>query len=235
MLLYYITERRQFPGDQREQRRLLLARIADAARCGVDYIQLREKDLSARDLEALARAAVQVVRDNCSAERPRSSKLLINSRIDVAIAAAADGVHLRSDDIAASDARVIFATAEQRAREHSGQSPTIAVSCHSLQAVDLAESHGADFIVYGPVFEKSRTTQGHGLGALRAICRRRVAPAGNRPENPPHGLMPVLALGGVTLDNARRCVQAGAAGVAGIRLFQENEIEDVVRRLRPLG
>ncbi len=234
MLLYYITERRQFRGDQREQRRLLLAKIAEAARCGVDYIQVREKDLSARELETLARAAVQVVRDNCSAER-HSSRLLINSRIDVAIAAAADGVHLRSDDIAASDARAIFATAEQRRREHSGQPPIIGVSCHSLQAVDLAESHGANFVVYGPIFEKSETTQGHGLAALRALCRRRVAPAETHPENTPHGFMPVLALGGVTLENAQRCIQAGAAGVAGIRLFQENEIEDVVRRLRPLG
>jgi len=94
-LLYYITDRSQFRGDESFRRRALLAKVAEAARADVDYIQLREKNLSARELETVARQVVAVVRENSS-----STRLLINSRTDVALAAGADGVHLRADDVA---------------------------------------------------------------------------------------------------------------------------------------
>jgi len=93
VLLYYITDRAQFSGDESTRRRRLLEKIAEASRCGVDLIQLREKDLSARDLERLAGNAVRACRDSGTA------KLLINSRTDIALACAADGVHLTSNDI----------------------------------------------------------------------------------------------------------------------------------------
>src|SRR4051812_10395101 len=134
MLLYYITDRTQFPGDESARQAALLVRIADAARWGVDYIQLREKDLSARELESLAKCAVEAARKASS-----HTRLLINSRIDIAIAAGADGVHLRSQgDMAASDARVVFAKCGH-------PNPVIACSCHTLEEVALAESYGADF------------------------------------------------------------------------------------------
>ena len=101
MLLYYITDRTQFPGDETSRRRQLLDKIAEAARCGVDYVQLREKDLSARELESLAREAVQRTRETGTA-------LLINSRTDVAIAVGAAGVHLRGDDISPDVVRDIW-------------------------------------------------------------------------------------------------------------------------------
>src|ERR1700690_4286743 len=112
-LLYYITDGTQFHGDAETRRRSLLAKIAEAVNAGVDYIQLREKDLSARELETLARDVLAVVRDNAalrngnrelrsvtelSSTEP-ATRLLINSRTDVALAVGAAGVHLRSDEI----------------------------------------------------------------------------------------------------------------------------------------
>src|SRR5580704_879241 len=118
MLLYYITDRKSLAGTDAQQRHELLVKIGDAARAGVDYIQLREKDLMARDLERLARDAVRAVRD-CSA----TAKLLINGRCDVAIATEADGVHLPAGDLAASEVRALWMPARDR-------EPVIAVSAH---------------------------------------------------------------------------------------------------------
>jgi thiamine-phosphate pyrophosphorylase len=219
LVFYYITDRKQLPGSAAEQRARLLAKIAEASRAGVDFIQLREKDLPARDVEALAREAMQIVRDNAGTKHTR---LLINSRVDVAIAAEADGLHLRADDIAASEARVIFSKAGVR-------KPVIGVSCHSVSEVRLAEAHGADFAVFGPVFEKSGIA-GQGLGDLRAACGK--LPARGLEAAVPAGEMPVLALGGVTRDNAAACLEAGAAGVAAIRLFQESDIASIVEDLK---
>ena len=217
LVLYYITDRRQFPGTEGEQRARLLAKIAEASRAGVDLIQLREKDLPARELERLVREAVSAVGENSGGR----TKLLVNSRVDVAIAAGADGVHVRADDVAASEARVIFSKAGVHA-------PMIGVSCHAVSKVRLAESHGADFAVFAPVFEKSGAP-GQGLAALRAACGQ--IPARGIEAAVPAGQMPVLALGGITLQNAHACLEAGAAGVAAIRLFQENEIAKVIERI----
>ena len=230
MLLYYITDRTQFPGDEAERCRRLLGKIAEAARAGVDYIQLREKDLKTRDLESLAREALQVIRENnplrtenrqlttdksrCGpAVRAPKTRLLINSRTDVALASGADGVHLRSDDIAPSEVREVW-------RRSGIGSPLIASSCHTLGEIQMAAGgEAADFVVFAPVFEKrvSPAVPPAGLEALRQACRASI---------------PVLALGGVTLENARQCLEVGAAGIAAIRLFQENEMAEVVRAFR---
>lgn len=232
-LLYYITDRRQFGGDESVQRRALLAKIAEAARAGVDYIQLREKDLSARALQSLAQEVMRVIREgqgSANSERQTATRLLINSRTDVALAVGADGVHLRSDDVSASVVRAIWndavasrltLTAPDSPQADSSPPPNrplIAVSCHTLSDVLRAESESAALAVFAPVFEKRAApgTQPKGLSALRDACAARI---------------PVLALGGVTLENAASCLAAGAAGIAAIRLFQENEIEDVVRVL----
>lgn len=197
----------------------MLAKIAEATRAGVDLIQLREKDLPGRELEVLAREAVRVVRENAGGKRTR---LLINSRVDVAIAAQADGVHLRGDDIAASEVRVIFSQAGMH-------KPVIGVSCHSVSEVRLAESHGADFAVFGPVFGKSGAP-GQGVAGLRAACDK--VPARGLEAAVPAGQMPVLALGGVNRDNAAACFEAGAAGIAAIRLFQENNVGSIIEGLK---
>lgn len=224
MRLYYITDRNQFPGDEQSRRRQLLLRIAEAARLGVDHIQLREKDLPPRILELLARDAVRCVRDNSS-----TTRLLINSRIDIALAADADGVHLTSTDISASDARSILASGGARGADH-----VVAVSCHSPEEVRLAESHGADFAVLAPIFEKSGSAP-LGLEPLRQATRSAI-PIDRRVEagDQRHHLL-VIALGGVTLENCRSCLQAGAVGIAAIRLFQQGDLAETVRRLRQIG
>ena len=212
VFLYYITDRKQLSENEDDAHRLLLDRVRLAAIAGVDAIQIRERDLSTRELTELGRRVVEIV-----SKANTSTKVLINSRSDVAIACGADGVHLRSDDISAAEARAIFM--------HAGiLRPVIGVSCHSRTEVELAEGHGADFAVLGPVFEKDREIKEEGLSRLQGTCNRRAA-------KPP---MPVLALGGVTLQNALECLQAGAAGIAGIRLFQTGNVDQVVTRLRKL-
>jgi thiamine-phosphate pyrophosphorylase len=200
----------------------LLRRIADAARAGVDYIQLREKDLTPRELERLARETVRAVRDHCKA-----TKLLINARTDVALAADADGVHLPDGELPASEVRSLW-------RKSCARAPLIGVSAHSLTAVRYAEAQGADFAVLAPIFEKPGTpVKAIGVAALRGACAA-LAPPGEV-EAPYLGGFRVLALGGVNLNNAQECVRAGAAGVAGIRLFQSGELAETVKRLRGLA
>jgi len=231
ILFYYITDRKRLGASEPERQRRLLAKIAEAASAGLDFIQLREKDLAARELEALACDAMAVL-----ADFPQT-RLLVNSRIDVALAAGAHGVHLRSDDLDAAAARGIWTRALPQTK------PLIAVSCHSPQEVAMAEAQGADFAVFGPVFGKlgtatiaaerpgktksadkeARRKPADGIALLRAACSRPAAAATS---------MPVLALGGVTAANALECLEAGAAGVAGIRLFQKAEVAAVVSRLR---
>jgi thiamine-phosphate pyrophosphorylase len=215
LLSYYITDRAQFPGAEPERRRRLLAKISEAARRGVDFIQLREKDLSIRQLEALAREAIQIICETREMQTEnRLSRLLINTRPDVAAALRASGVHLQSHDISPSEVRTIW-------RHNSGEAPVISMACHSPEEVGQAQQQNADFAVFAPVFGKrAAETPPTGLPALRAACR--------------HNL-PVFALGGVTLDNASACLNAGASGVAAIRLFQENDIGEVVTALRLLS
>ncbi len=212
-LLYYITDRAQFPGNEPARRKAVITKIAEAVRGGMDYIQLREKDLTARELEAVAREAVATIRENSltANQKAQTTRFLINSRTDVALAVGAAGVHLRSEDISVAETRSLWI-------QSSTRSPLIAVSCHSPAEVLRAQSEGADFAVFAPVFEKKGAPRA-GLSALREACKAKI---------------PVLALGGVTLENAAACLEAGAAGIAAIRLFQENRIEDVVRALRAL-
>jgi len=204
LLLYYITDRQQFPSDD-----ALLERVAAAARAGVGWIQLREKDLSSRELGHLVMQARTAVAGT-------GAKLLVNGRIDIAIACGLDGVHLTSsaDELPASEARAIFASAGVSA-------PLIGVSCHTVAELLQAEAHGADFAVFGAVFGKG-SEQAVGLDALREACA----------ALPRRSTMKVLALGGVEVANADACVIAGAAGVAGIRMFQSGDVAETVRQLR---
>jgi thiamine-phosphate pyrophosphorylase len=160
--------------------------------------------------------------------------LLINSRTDIALAVGAGGVHLRSNDIAASEARAIWGW-RNRVNPPSGNARFVAaVSCHTTAEVRLAEAHGADFAVFSPVFEKasSPSRPGAGLDSLRdACCCTMAAP---NVEGVGAGRMPVLALGGVTLANAQACLATGAAGIAAIRLFQECDVTETIDQLRAL-
>ncbi|MCB1018648.1 MAG: thiamine phosphate synthase [Acidobacteria bacterium] len=197
MLLYYITDRQSCPSP-------LEARVRDAFEAGVDMVQLREKDLEARALCTVATALTA---------QPRQGKLLINARLDVALASGADGVHLPSSGPAPS-----------RIRSASERSLLVGVSCHAPDEVARAEQEGADFAVFGPVFDtpsKRRYGPPQGLERLAQACRL--------------VRLPVLALGGVSLDNAAGCLERGAAGLAAISLFQRDEpLAPLVAQLRAL-
>lgn len=186
----------------------MLAKIAEAGTVGVHYIQLREKDLSARELEQLAKQALARL------EQHKSTRLLVNSRLDVALAAGAHGVHLRAEDYSPAEARKVAALA--------GRDILVGVSCHSVKEVATAESERADLVVLGPIFSKAGAAQSSlGLEELRRACKS--------------AKVPVMALGGVTLTNACECIRAGANGIAGIRLFQESDISALVPALQALG
>lgn len=210
-LLYYITDRAALAPDEPTRRARLVEKIAEATLAGVDYIQLREKDLPTRELESLAREAITVITQLKTQNRELRTALLINSRTDVALAVGAQGVHLRSKDLSPQEVRKIW-----RETHIGAAAPTIGVSCHTPADVAQAAANSATFAVFGPVFEKGGISP-TGLDALHQACQASI---------------PVLALGGVTLANAHTCLEAGAAGFAAIRLFQENNIAEVVRLLR---
>jgi thiamine-phosphate pyrophosphorylase len=219
-LFYYITDRTAFPGDERTRRIHLLDKIAEAAAAGVHYIQIREKDISTRDLESLAREAMQIIRDHnklATGHPPLTTALLINSRIDVALSIDAAGVHLPANNILPSEVRSAWER-NHKNREISPPDPLISISCHSPEEVVQAAANGTTLALFAPVFEKkdAPATAPQGLETLQQACTAKI---------------PVLALGGITLQNAASCLQAGAAGIAAIRLFQENNIAEIVRTL----
>ncbi len=187
MILYYITDRKQHTGD-------LADVIEGAAAAGVDWIQIREKDLPDRELCALVRAAV-------TRTRKTGARILVNGRTDVALAAGAHGVHLPSDSVAARAIRRIVPAGF-----------LVGVSCHRVAEIEQAEREGADFVVFGPVFD---TVSKHQYGSPAGIAELGRATGAAR--------IPVLALGGVTVANAEECLRAGAAGIAGISIFQNVE------------
>jgi thiamine-phosphate pyrophosphorylase len=203
MLRYAITSRALYPGDELQQQAALLREARRWIADGIDLVQLREKDLPAAEIAALAREILQAITTAASPTR-----LLLNSRPDIAIATAAHGVHLTAapDELTPTQVRGLCAVANRPA-------PIITISCHTLQDVHRARANQADAIVFAPVFEKivagQTVTPGQGLDRLRAACLA-AAP------------VPVYALGGVTFKNAPACLDAGAAGIAGIRLFHQS-------------
>ncbi len=182
----------------------LLSRIAEAAWAGVELIQIREKDLGTRELVELTRGALE-------AARGTAARVVVNDRLDVALALGAGGVHLARESL---PARVV--------RRMVPEGFLIGVSCHSLDEALEAESSHADYILLGPIFpapSKLRYGPPLGLETLRTVAT--------------HVTIPVLALGGMTVEKVSECLAAGASGVAGISVFQNcASLEERVRQLR---
>jgi len=218
-LLYAITDRRLYAGNKADALAHLVGLTAIWAANGVSFIQLREKDLSGREQVELTRAVVCAVHE--VGDEPSVPQVLVNARVDVALAAGADGVHLPSgtDALTPEEVRSIFAAAGRARR------PVTSVSCHMMDEVNAARQQSPDCILFAPVFEKmirekeaaadagenrcgAARLPGTGLALLEQACRT-AAP------------VPVFALGGVTAENAADCSRAGAAGIAAIRLLQE--------------
>jgi len=175
---YYITDRKAAGGTE-----TLLRIIEGQFQSGIEFLQIREKDLSARDLFELTRKVIGI-------RGSRATKILVNSRADVALAAGADGVHLPA-----------------AAPQQSLPGLLVGRSCHTVQEVLTSR---ADLVTFGPIFFSPGKGSPKGLDALRDACQSHVA---------------VYALGGITWNNAAECVEAGAAGIAGIRLFQEMNLD----------
>lgn len=189
-------------GTSMARRMRLREQVSAWAADRIDLIQLREKTLDAGELLSLAELALAVLHDRTP---PGRTRLLVNGRADVAAAAGAHGAHLTAapGELTPAQVRAVFGAA-------GSPECVVGISCHSLADVEASQQGGADLLLFGPVFEKRVGGRligaGSGLERLRQACQ---AARG----------VPVLALGGVTVTNSAACLEAGAAGVAGIRLF----------------
>jgi thiamine-phosphate pyrophosphorylase len=203
-ILCYVTDRRSLPlSTSADSHHLLLNSIASAAAAGVDWIQLREKDYSGKEWSALVRGSKERVNNAGAATR-----ILVNDRLDVALACGADGVHLSENGIPVAEACRLrddfFASRNQR------PDFLVGLSCHSLGAALGAARAGADYIYFSPIFltpSKANYGPPQGIERLAKVCAA--------------AQIPVIAIGGITQQNAADCLRAGAAGIAAIRLFQE--------------
>jgi thiamine-phosphate pyrophosphorylase len=206
-ILYLITrgETTEVTTADSPESKQIIEQVSAAVSAGIDLIQLREKRLSARELFELTRRVV-------AATRGSATRVLVNDRADIAVGAGADGVHLTTQSVDAATIRRVF-----------GDRLLIGVSTHALKEARTAQQSGADFVVFGPVFHtQSKREFGApvGIAELASVT---------------HALIdfPVLALGGVTLDNVAQCLQAGARGIAGISLFaQLGHLQNIAAEVR---
>lgn len=204
-ILCYVTDRQSLPlsGNQNAVD-LLSKKIAAVVVAGADWIQIREKDLPGKACASLVREAKQY----CSASTPASTRIIVNDRLDVALAEQAGGVHLGENSIPAAAAKGLILRAEQDGKLAADF--LLGASCHSVGAAQTAAADGADYVFFGPVFATpSKAVYGvpQGLDHLAEVCAAVK--------------IPVLAIGGITLENAGACLACGAAGIAAIRLFQD--------------
>lgn len=196
--LCYITDRRALAGAS------LADFIRDAVAAAVDVVQVREKDLGTRELIDLVERALASAQDT-------GTRIVVNDRLDVALALGAAGVHLGGRSLP-TDA----------VRRHAPPGFLVGVSCHSLEDAVAAEAAGADYALLGPIFE---TPTKLGYGAPLGLAKLQEAAA--------QAKIPVLALGGLTVERVRPCLNAGATGIAGISIFQTAEsLPERVRELR---
>lgn len=207
-ILCYVTDRKTLPpSTDQDMAIVLLNTIAAVAAAGADWIQIREKDLSGRVCSALVREALQYS-SRSAVEGKASTRIVVNDRLDVALSEQAGGLHLGETSVPLANAKQFVAQAQSQGR--LSRDFLIGVACHSLDAAQSAAADGADYLFFGPIFNtpsKARYGAPQGLDRLAQVC------AAVR--------IPVLAIGGITLENAASCLACGAAGIAAIRLFQD--------------
>jgi thiamine-phosphate pyrophosphorylase len=216
-ILCYVTNRDNLrTSGQTNSLQPLLEKVDLLAASGVDWIQLREKELSGKQSVMLTRDALRGVSQRAG-QAQTAARIIVNDRLDVAIAEQAGGVHLGENSLAAEDTIRLVQSA------HVATTPKrdflVGVSTHSLDAAESAASAGADYIFFGPIFatpSKAAYGSPQGLERLVEVCASVT--------------IPVLAIGGITLRNASACFAAGAAGIAAIRLFQDSTDPDAVIR-----
>jgi len=206
--LCYVTDRKGLAATADEQIHLLLQKIEEVALAHTDWIQIREKDLNGRELGELVREARR--------RAPVGCRILVNDRLDVGCTTGADGVHLGEQSLPVADVKR-FLREQKR-----GLDFLVGASRHSPDAALEAQRAGADYVIFGPVFatpSKAPYAAPQGVPRLAQVCEKLT--------------IPVMAIGGITLANARECLHAGAAGIAAIRLFQDAEdVAAVVHALR---
>lgn len=196
--LCYITDRRALAPKP------LLPRILEAVQAGIELVQIREKDMETRELAALVKSAV----DGATGT---GTRVVVNDRLDVALALGTAGVHLGRHSMPAPAVRACVP------REF-----LVGVSCHSLDEAVQAQASGADYALLGPIYSTLTKMQyGPPLGVeTLAQVAARIS-------------IPLIALGGISVARARACREAGAAGIAGISIFQNcDSLEERVRELR---
>jgi thiamine-phosphate pyrophosphorylase len=178
--LYLVTDRKQTARD-------LVGVVAECVAAGLPAVQLREKDLGAGELLALARRLREIT-------RPHGARLFVNDRVDVALAAGADGVQRTAASMAITDMRQV-----------AGDRLLIAASVHALDEAVAAEAAGADFLVFGPVYD---TASKRAYGAPQGLAKLADVTKAVR--------VPVIAIGGITTERVREVLDAGASGVGVI-------------------
>lgn len=186
---------------------LFYRQVRLALEAGIDWIQLREKFSPTSELLKVAEKLIRLPREP-------HQRIIVNDRLDVAMAMEFDGVHLGGDSL---PVRVV------RQRLKTGF--LIGKSCHHLQEAQRAEVQGADYVIFGPIFEtpsKLKYGPPRGIRRLHRVTKNLS--------------IPVLAIGGINLANAGQCLDAGAAGLAAISLFQTtSSIKSVLNSLRSMG
>jgi thiamine-phosphate diphosphorylase len=200
-IIYLITKGESTASNFSDKRREIIDIIKLAVEEKVSFIQLREKNLPARLLFELTNEAVRITRTS-------ATRVFVNDRADIAFAAKADGVHLAADSLPVDVIRSNFST-----------DLIIGVSTHSVDAAINASAHGADFVVFGPVFVTPNKGQPFGTDVLAEVCET-VRP------------FPVLALGGIQESNVSSIFEAGASGFAAIRTLNDpDSMRSICRKL----
>jgi thiamine-phosphate pyrophosphorylase len=196
--LYPITDARLSGLSHAEQ-------VARLSAGGARFVQLREKHLSPREFYQAAAAALVVA-------RARKVRLIINDRVDIALALGADGVHLGQDDLPPTAARELL-----------GEQAIIGFSTHSVEQAEIATRLPVDYVAIGPIFNTSSKENPDAV----------VGPDGLRRVRQAHPTLPLVAIGGITFETAHELLAAGADAVAGISLLlnEPAEIEHKVRDL----